>query len=527
MPGAPAIPAAPATHATPSRSPRLMNRPLARIDTTVSIAVSTAISSANWPKLTVGLSFIQAILMTVLQDILIISLLGFTNAVFTTTTSGFSPYIAVYQGLLIIALFFQLLGSLDAYLLRNSMQVIAVGGFQALIIMYSCAQIVQMYSFRQCVNDYRAIGMSDMNNLTQAAAIWDLEQGGCPFRTINKVNSTFYFTIGDPTTATPRDISIAMSKNMSTIHTSISISYAILVLMLLFTVIGAFISQKTIEIYGWSVFYSHGADLAKREILRRYHLFIVLLKLNVYFSAGIVLQMFSALYFSQTVQTTMSTIPGDVGSAIAPATNETMISQQASARRIVFCIASAIVLFVAVLYYFFGYYGIQRGSRLFMILFFIVMACNMSAVTFAFSEAVFNDLYRVIRLWFSLFVVIQFILNVFTIISAVICMRDFDSGLPEIAKSLGAIKISSSAHLPSMVLSRNKDQLDTPSLIPQTSSPLSMNGVVNSDPTTALTISNETSHTATDSLPEELVAVTTATCERVSISPERHPVSID
>ncbi|KAJ1344413.1 hypothetical protein BSLG_001070 [Batrachochytrium salamandrivorans] len=399
-----------------------MNRPLARIDTTVSIAVSTAISSANWPKLTVGLSFIQAILMTVLQDILIISLLGFTNAVFTTTTSGFSPYIAVYQGLLIIALFFQLLGSLDAVVLVAQFDAGHCGwwipGSYHYVFLCSCI-------LRQCVNDYRAIGMSDMNNLTQAAAIWDLEQGGCPFRTINKVNSTFYFTIGDPTTATPRDISIAMSKNMSTIHTSISISYAILVLMLLFTVIGAFISQKTIEIYGWSVFYSHGADLAKREILRRYHLFIVLLKLKF--------------------QTTMSTIPGDVGSAIAPATNETMISQQASARRIV----------------------------------------------------------------------------------AVICMRDFDSGLPEIAKSLGAIKISSSAHLPSMVLSRNKDQLDTPSLIPQTSSPLSMNGVVNSDPTTALTISNETSHTATDSLPEELVAVTTATCERVSISPERHPVSID
>ncbi|KAJ8331478.1 hypothetical protein BDV3_000731 [Batrachochytrium dendrobatidis] len=384
------------------------------------------------------------------------SLLGFTNTVFTATMSGFSPFIAVYQGLFIFALFFQLLGSLDAYLSRNSMQVIAVGAFQILTLIYSAAQIAQMHSFQQCIDTYRTIGLSGMNQLNMFAAIWDLEQDGCPFRTVNKVNSTFYFTIGDSTSASPTNISTSINSNFSTITASLSLAYVVLVLMLIVTFVGVLVSRKTIDIFGWAIFYSHGADIAKRELLTRYHLFNVLLKVNVYFSIGIVLQMLSALYFSQKVQITMASVPANVGHVAALATKQTLIADQVNISRILFAIAGSIVLIVASLYYLFGYYGVRRGSKLLMGCFFVVMVFNASAVGFAFFEAIFNELYHVVKIWLATFAVIHFALNIATVVSASLCIRDFESGLPEIARSLGTFKIPSSDSIPSIVVPQDK-----------------------------------------------------------------------
>jgi hypothetical protein len=58
---------------------------------------------------------------------------------------------------------------------------------------------------------------------------------------------------------------------------------SIIGLMILFNILGAFVAYRLFAELGWSIYKEQGADIKKRTILQRYHIFILLLKLNVYF----------------------------------------------------------------------------------------------------------------------------------------------------------------------------------------------------------------------------------------------------
>jgi hypothetical protein len=76
---------------------------------------------------------------------------------FILEKSGASPIINVYYGLFIFALLFQFVGAIDASVQRNTIQVIAVAGFNVFTFCYSIIQIFQTNSLRACVSEFSNI----------------------------------------------------------------------------------------------------------------------------------------------------------------------------------------------------------------------------------------------------------------------------------------------------------------------------------------------------------------------------------
>ena len=79
------------------------------------------------------------------------------------------------------------------------------------------------------------------------------------------------------------------------VNTNLLIS--ITVVTFLTSIVNAYISRKSYQQYGWSVFETQGADLTKKRMLKRYYLFMVFLKINAYFFLGVVMQYVGILYF--------------------------------------------------------------------------------------------------------------------------------------------------------------------------------------------------------------------------------------
>eukprot|EP00842_Homolaphlyctis_polyrhiza_P000517 jgi/Hompol1/1466/HPOL_002713-RA len=372
------------------------------------------------------------------------TMLTFTDTTFSLPSVAFSPFIAVFFGLLIVALFFQVVGALDAFLLRNSVQVIAVGAFQILTVVFSFIQIQEIVAYRKCIDDYKSIGFSTtLTPLEQSRAIWQLEESRCTFRTINRINDTFYFGIGDSATPAPRNLSLVMDSNMPYLQRSFSLSISVSFFMIVFAVLNFFASRRAVEAYGWSIFHWQGADISKREILRRYHTFIVLLKANIFFSLGIVFLMLSAIYYSRKVEITMTSPPavsvsGDPNAHINAFKSRVQAEVDLSAR--LTAIAGSVVVIIGAVFYSLAYYGVQRGSKLLMHLFMGLMLLNICVVLFTLFEAIFDERYDVVKIWLASFGVVQLSLNITTIVFAVLCMRDFSKGLPDMARELGAFQ---------------------------------------------------------------------------------------
>ncbi|KAI8928009.1 hypothetical protein BC831DRAFT_397972 [Entophlyctis helioformis] len=354
------------------------------------------------------------------------AVLNFINGGFSPVTSGFSSLVVLYFGLFVLAVFFMLLGSVDAYMLRNSIQVIAIAVFQLVTI-------IHVNAYKACVNNYIGITRSGNNLEAQYRDIWQLEKSECPFRTVNKVNATSFFVIGDPTTSTPANISRTMESNIANLDRAQSLSVAILIFMVLFASIGVFVARKSAEVYGWSVYYAQGADIQKRRVLRHYHTFIVLLKFNVYFAIGIVLQMISIVYYSAKVEIAMFSA------------GATELGVLADGRlvfvRTISAIAGATVFLTGLGYYACGYYGVKRGSKPLMAGFMAMMVLYIVVALNALYQAVYFASFKVAQVWLASFALLQIALCVATIVVAVMCIKDFDKGLPEMAQILGTVVI--------------------------------------------------------------------------------------
>ena len=76
-----------------------------------------------------------------------------------------------------------------------------------------------------------------------------------------------------------------------------NILISIIVITALASIVNAYFCRKSYQQYGWSVFETQGADLRKKRILQRYHLYMLFLKINGYFFLGVVMQYVGILYF--------------------------------------------------------------------------------------------------------------------------------------------------------------------------------------------------------------------------------------
>ncbi|KAJ3111220.1 hypothetical protein HDU96_005898, partial [Phlyctochytrium bullatum] len=190
-------------------------------------------------------------------------------------------------------------------------------------------------------------------------------------------------------------------------------------------IIGAILAYKAYQAYGWSIYQIQGASVMKRKMLQRYHIFILLLKLNIYFTLGIVAQLVSASYyeqkhsFDQNSQLSMLFNSTELFGAVEPRPFSTM-----------FILPSAsIAIIVAAMYYAVGWFAIRRANFAMMWVFMVFMVLDLVAVVGAMSIVMIWKRFRLTRNGMLTFCLVQIILNVITLVVGAFNMQDFKNGL--------------------------------------------------------------------------------------------------
>ncbi|TPX50890.1 hypothetical protein SeMB42_g02082, partial [Synchytrium endobioticum] len=186
------------------------------------------------------LYWIQVALIGSFQGFILSEVYWYTRPSWDTGINA-GGVILVYCALLIVAQFFSAIFAWDAQIHKNTIQVIAN------VLVFNLGTFI-----------YSLIQLKQLNDLKNAATAAD---------------------------------------NVSYIDASFPMLYVQIVFAFLFLMAQGYLSYLVYQEYGWSIWLSQGASLQKRATLRRYHFFILFLKLNLYFLLGIVLQAFVAEYW--------------------------------------------------------------------------------------------------------------------------------------------------------------------------------------------------------------------------------------
>ncbi|KAJ3005348.1 UNVERIFIED_CONTAM: hypothetical protein HDU68_004651 [Siphonaria sp. JEL0065] len=170
----------------------------------------------------------------------------------STSVIGNAQAISIYEGIFMAAQVFQVILSVDAILTSSKMQLMATLAFNLAVFGYSCQQY------------------------TQSANLISID-------TIGLLH--YSMMAGDP-------INFQF-------HRTAPFEIAVIALGLVFLVGWTFFSIKLNTLFGWSVFKELGADVDVRKRLTLYHIYMMLLKLDVFFFLSFVVQ-YVLLVFGDT-----------------------------------------------------------------------------------------------------------------------------------------------------------------------------------------------------------------------------------
>jgi hypothetical protein len=242
----------------------------------------------------------------------------------------------------------------------------------------------------------------------EAKVIVDIDDAAARSTSLVDFYTRCFFKIDQVLTGAERSTFIANIDRESyllTVNTSLLIT--ITVVTFLTSIVNAYISRKSYQQYGWSVFETQGADLTKKRMLKRYHLFMVFLKINAYFFLGVVIQYVGILYF--------------VGKNRAE--NQWFIP--------IIIMANA---FVTTLYFLTGYLGARHTNYRLLGIYLGILITNFVALVVILYLVYVQDpsLYLPTRYWLTFFVIFQMITVCISYTFAILLMLDIKRGLNNI-----------------------------------------------------------------------------------------------
>ncbi|KAJ3396794.1 hypothetical protein HDU92_001898 [Lobulomyces angularis] len=366
----------------------------------------------EYAKLAIWISVLQLVIITTLEIVLSVNIFKFFQAAYSSQThAGSQPIILVYFFMFIFAQIFQCILSWDAARNRNTMQVIATVIFNVCILGYSIAQYIQVDNLQHLLLKCEALfEENSINIINQSCAYFpDAEE-------IERMmlNDIYFTPIGNAT---------YKAEINQILPRTIPVRASIIGLIFFFNLIGGFIAWKTYQDYGWMIVRSQGADVQKKKILQRYHLYILSLKLNVYFFIGIAVQFALAGIYSTRQAEAESRISQDEIEKTANSSGAQLPTPNTiSGALIPLGIVCGIIFLI---YYLTGYFGMKKGSFAIMSLFIFITFLDVAAMFAGLHQVFTTNELNSARNSISIFAVVNIILNLGTFIVAVRCMMDF------------------------------------------------------------------------------------------------------
>ncbi|KAJ3210917.1 hypothetical protein HDU82_007145 [Entophlyctis luteolus] len=184
--------------------------------------------------------------------------------------------------------------------------------------------------------------------------------------------------------------------------------------------------------YKWQVFELQGASFRRRYMVLRYHFFVILLKLDVFFSANILAILLAAAYYAQAAEQDQITALSSQYHFYSPTVLAYLIpaSMIPNAKFVVsytvlMIPSTAISVICSCMYYGVGLYGVRKTNVVVSVIFLVLTVLNFGGVlysmTLVFSEKDFA-IARDEAMLFSF-------LDIATFVTTIFCMKDYKSGL--------------------------------------------------------------------------------------------------
>ena len=164
--------------------------------------------------------------------------------------------------------------------------------------------------------------------------------------------------------------------------------------------------------YGWTLVRLNGACLQTKLVLNRFHLFILLLKLNIFHFVCVLAEYVCGTIYLKRQYELEIELPLDGAG----------LNNDMSNLLIPYAVLMSVVF---IFYYYFGIEGVQKANIiatvLFLLLTLLIVSINSYLMYVVFNEVEFEFMW----ISFSLFSGVNIIINIATFIVAVYCIKDF------------------------------------------------------------------------------------------------------
>ncbi|KAI9334902.1 hypothetical protein BDR26DRAFT_1009479 [Obelidium mucronatum] len=355
---------------------------LKAIDT---IKANSTKKGLGWGEIMLINGFIQAIVLGCLESYVLWSVWKFVELSWGSTSGSAQFYLAWN---------------------KNSMQVIACILFNLGILAYSFIQINHIKKIKACAVNFVAVYASGpypsvINQFTlvseDGTKSFNL-QGTCPWSLDPDIESRLISSLGG-----------------------------------LGNLFGVFFGYKTYQEYGWSMYQVQGASIERKWIMTRYHMFILVLKLNYFLHVG----------FRQSNGSRLLLLPkGNHGPKhyaqhpwiLGPTSEPTVIfpNDYSKVPRNLLLPLSIVAISAGVLSYLFGWNAIRKCNRYLMLGFLGLLLADFVAVIYGLSAVFTDPKYEITKDALALFCSINLIINIITWFIGLNNIRDFDRGLKEL-----------------------------------------------------------------------------------------------
>ena len=256
---------------------------------------------------------------------------------------------------ILVGVWFQFFFALDSHLHHNAMQVLAIPVLNALLLGIQSFEYSLMAATKWCY-----FGIEEAMVIRQAST--------------NNSNYTIHAppVCQDTGTRLVYHVTPNLLKNKLPyyqanhyhLQNAYNLCLSTLVIMAVLFIILCYLSFKTYRDYGWSIYRINGADIQKRNVLKIYHVFMLALKLNIYFALCDALP-----YLIQIIEEWVL-LPNFLPANIRKDAQD--FKQGGYGGSILFILSSAWCLLSALLFYFVGVFAIRKCNYWLMALLLVV-----------------------------------------------------------------------------------------------------------------------------------------------------------
>ena len=390
----------------------------------------------NFKFLSIAL-FMQAVLASILLGYMISELHRYDavwNSVIGplgTMNSGFRFFLNIrFRRItwfnILCGFWFQFFFALDSHFHQNAAQVLVIIAFNLFLLINQIADFAFMTISRDALDSVQSI-------LTERFSDSSVTNTTINMLDISNQYYDFAYAENGSLTFGPNAVSLFLAQEQYLLN-AYNINFTLLIIVSLFAILVSYFAFMTSRDYGWSIYEVNGACIKKRDMITRYHIFMLALKLNIYFS----ICDFAAFFYYVFLLARFDS--SKLAAIFAGAAED--FKHFGYAAMILVIVSASWCLISALLFYFAGVHAIRKSNYwlmgLVLVVYLIQIFIQARLALYKLNVAYYNHPYvqKADDVYLASIVLVEIVLDIFIIGMGAWVMYDFKDGLANLVNAM-------------------------------------------------------------------------------------------